>query len=571
MNDSPGALEILSTRVDELEKRVHALEHPIQSTAVEMPVTPPHSASTDASVLETGSIFPIIGRAALGIAGAYVLRALAESRTSAKLAVSATAVTYAFAWLLGSDRAFGRVARTLYAVTSALILAPMLWENTLVFHVFTPMITAGVLASFLTLAATLDLRKPGTRSMAAAQSIALVTASALAFATHEVVPFIAVLLIAVFISEFARTRDLAQPVWILNVLVADITIWGAIFIYSGPPETRASYRELNPAFLIAASALLFALNVGAVSIRVFVRDCTITVLETIQLVIAFALAASAVLYFAPLHVPTLLGATSLALSAAGYSCAFYFLRARNERRSFRIFSLWSAALLMAGALWALPHPLAAIFLATAAAAATYLANRTEPKTLQFHGALFLFIAALLADLPQYLYACLAATPPPHPTAPILVVVICAALATGVSIPPLDSAWMRALYLLPPLIAISALTALLAHGVLSAAAALMSLEPQHIAILRTLAISVAALAIAFGGSHFERNALTRFSYLALAFLAAKLLFEDLRHGHLGFIAASIGLFAITLMVTPKLVRMGSRRQTPPSSAALLTRH
>ena len=28
MNESPGSFELLSSRVDELEKRVHALEHP---------------------------------------------------------------------------------------------------------------------------------------------------------------------------------------------------------------------------------------------------------------------------------------------------------------------------------------------------------------------------------------------------------------------------------------------------------------------------------------------------------------------------------------------------------------
>jgi predicted tellurium resistance membrane protein TerC len=46
-----------------------------------------------------------------------------------------------------------------------------------------------------------------------------------------------------------------------------------------------------------------------------------------------------------------------------------------------------------------------------------------------------------------------------------------------------------------------------------------------------------------------------AYGALAFLAAKLLFEDLRHGHMEFIAASIFVFAITLIAVPRLVRMG----------------
>jgi hypothetical protein len=34
-------------------------------------------------------------------------------------------------------------------------------------------------------------------------------------------------------------------------------------------------------------------------------------------------------------------------------------------------------------------------------------------------------------------------------------------------------------------------------------------------------------------------------------------EDLRHGHLAFIAASIFIFAITLLVVPRVARMGQR--------------
>ena len=44
---------------------------------------------------------------------------------------------------------------------------------------------------------------------------------------------------------------------------------------------------------------------------------------------------------------------------------------------------------------------------------------------------------------------------------------------------------------------------------------------------------------------------------VALLAVKLVLEDLRHGHLGFIAGSIFLFAITLIVVPRVARMGQK--------------
>jgi predicted tellurium resistance membrane protein TerC len=52
-------------------------------------------------------------------------------------------------------------------------------------------------------------------------------------------------------------------------------------------------------------------------------------------------------------------------------------------------------------------------------------------------------------------------------------------------------------------------------------------------------------------------MTRLAYVTLAFVAAKLIFEDLRHGHMVFIAGSIFLFAITLIAVPKLVRVGAK--------------
>ena len=48
-------------------------------------------------------------------------------------------------------------------------------------------------------------------------------------------------------------------------------------------------------------------------------------------------------------------------------------------------------------------------------------------------------------------------------------------------------------------------------------------------------------------------MTRLAYVALAFIAAKLIFEDLRHGHMEFIAGSIFFSRITLIAVPSLVR------------------
>lgn len=55
-------------------------------------------------------------------------------------------------------------------------------------------------------------------------------------------------------------------------------------------------------------------------------------------------------------------------------------------------------------------------------------------------------------------------------------------------------------------------------------------------------------------------MTRLAYGALAFEAAKLLFEDLRQGRMEFIAASFFLFAVTLIGVPRLGRPEHNRET-----------
>ena len=83
MEDLPESLSRLIARLDELEMRVTALEHPssalssapaVESTA--LPAAAPGPAKPSA---EGSGAFAVVGRAMLGIAGAYLLRAVAES------------------------------------------------------------------------------------------------------------------------------------------------------------------------------------------------------------------------------------------------------------------------------------------------------------------------------------------------------------------------------------------------------------------------------------------------------------------------------------------------------------
>ena len=151
--DVSSKLEQLSARVAELERRLSTLEHPSQahSSPLESPAAPattnPGSGGALSAQPQPG-VFSVFGRAVLGIAGAYVLRAAAESGAIPSWMAVTLALVYAAGWLTWAawPRTQTQLARASYAITAALILAPMLWEVTVRFRILDPPVTAGVLA-----------------------------------------------------------------------------------------------------------------------------------------------------------------------------------------------------------------------------------------------------------------------------------------------------------------------------------------------------------------------------------------------------------------------------------------
>jgi len=253
-----------------------------------------------------------------------------------------------------------------------------------------------------------------------------------------------------------------------------------------------------------------------------------------------------------------LGLACLVLSSAMYWASFRYLPRRVERRDFRVFSAWSAGLLIAGALWSLPLSAAGIALAAAGLAAYFVAERMELPILELQGAVFFCAAAFISDVASYIFGALAGVQPERSALAAWIIAGTATTAYFVGKDSRDAGWARQiLQLVAAFLGAAATSALTVHGMLTLAKLAIALDAHHIAFLRTLSISMVSLVLAFAGSRWGRITMTRLAYVALAFVAAKLVFEDLRHGHMEFIAGSIFIFAITLIAVPRLVRMGSK--------------
>ena len=558
MHDLPDEIERLEKRMEVLERRVHALEHPLEARWPE-PSPEPEAISAPpipaiAPSARAGSIFSVLGKAMLGVAGAYVLRAIEETSSFPPLVVAVAGIAYAFAWLVWAARVRGgpRFTSTIYAGTSALILAPMAWELTLRFNVFSPSMAAAVVCSFALAAIGLGHdRLPVLRTASiAAAGLAL----ALAIASHVLFPFVVALLVLVAVCEFAPWMETLPEVRALVALVADAAIWIQIYIYFAPQSAGELYPPLSRTALIASGVAGFMLFAASVGWQTLTNGRKISAFATVQTTIAFLLAAVSVADFGPQGSIVFLGAVCLAFSGAVYAAVFTVFNRAKEQRNSAVFSAWGAMLLLAGSFLCLPSLAITVLLCASAIAATFIGSRANRIAFQVYGLVFLLAGAAQSGLTSFLFNSWVGTPQGSPPAAIWLIACSAILCYLSAVPQAgESRLLQAIHLCFSALAAAAVAALLVDGLTGLAALLIQPGAHHLAFIRTLTLCTVALGLVFAGAHWRRIELMRLGYAAMALVAIKLVAEDLRHGHLAYIAASIFLVALTLIAAPRLAR------------------
>jgi hypothetical protein len=566
--DDLDALARLTARVENLEHRISALEHP-SATAASVPAEPaspaaPRPAAEAFPFAQDGGVFLVLGKAMLGIAGAYLLRAVAESGSFPKLAVVVLALAYAGMWLAWAARlpAEAYFASTVYATTASLILAPMLWELTLRFEVLPTSATAGVLGAFVVTAYALAWKRSLTSIVLVANVAAVLTTLALLIATHDLVPFISALLLMALASEAAAGRNRWLRLRPLVAAAADLAIWILLFIYSRSEGIPSEYKHVATPVLLALGCMVFVIYGASIVFRTMRLRQRIGVFEIGQAVIAFLLAAFSILRLgesagAP-GVGVTLGALCLLLSAACYTAAYAYFDRYHEERNYHVYATWSGALFLAGSSLCLPPVLLALCLSVAAIVAIFLGVRASRLTLEFHGLAYLAAAAYASGLLDYAGRALAGTFPAVPGWIVWIVAASAIPCYAVGGRFRTERWnQRLLQLLSAILAVAAVITFLVSVLVWLAAVGMTPGASQVAVIRTLITCVVALALAFSGSRWQRTELGWIAYGTLALVTAKLLFEDLQHGHPGSTAVSIFLYAVALILVPRMARVGRR--------------
>ena len=130
MNNLSDAVERLTRGMEALERRVSALEIsrlPAPALAPQpAPAAPASNATEKLSPAGNSALFAVLGKAMLGIAGAYLLRAAVQSGALPRWPVIAVSIAYALVWLIPATRVPEKawLASAAWAGTSALILMP---------------------------------------------------------------------------------------------------------------------------------------------------------------------------------------------------------------------------------------------------------------------------------------------------------------------------------------------------------------------------------------------------------------------------------------------------------------
>jgi hypothetical protein len=555
-------IEALERRLEKAESRVDALEHPLAehwprpSSEIESALAAASPAGE--SPAQAGSLFPVLGKALLGIAGAYVLRAVEETSTIPRFIVAATGIVYAFLWLVWAARVRGgpRFTSSIYAGTSALILTPMLWELTLRFNVLPAAAAAAVVCGFALAAFALaaftprDLKPVLRVACMAAAALAL----ALAIASHALLPFVVVLLILAAVCEFVPGCDRAPEVGALVALAADAAIWILVYVYFAGQAAHEGYPALSRGAMLAPGIAVFVIFAASVGVKTVLRARPITIFEIVQTIIAFLLAAVSLADFGQPAGLAILGAVCLILSVACYAAVFTVFARASDQRNSAVFTAWAAALLLAGSFLCLPPLLLILLLGAAALAAVGVSRRERWLVFEFYGMVFLLAASAASGLLNFVVNALVGTPGGAPAAGVWLIAACAVLCYVLAQPRQAERWIpQTLHLGFAALAAGAVAAFLVDGLVALTALRVMPGAHHLALIRTVTLCAAALVLVSGGARWRRRELTRLGYTALALVAVKLVAEDLRHGHLAYIAASIFLVAFTLIAAPRVAR------------------
>ena len=350
---------------------------------------------------ETTPIFLVLGSATLGLAGAYLLRAIAESKIFPPKVALAAGTLYAVAWLVWAPSAHAgrRFATTVYSLTAALILCPLLWEATVRFHMVAPWQTCVILVAFAVIGLAVS-RRSGLPMVAVISTLAGIgTAGVLLIATYDVTPFtFAFLAIAAAIEACACLGHRLDARW-LAAVAADLAVFLATWLVTNPRGLPEGYAPIPAWALLAAQMALLVIYLSSVTVRTLLHGRAFTSFETGQCALAFLIGLGGAMRLSSQgsHLTPAIAGFALLCGVACYAISFKVLaRQGSHGRNFYTYSTFGILLVLAGCRILLSDGGVAIVWFLLALACIAAGGFWTRLTLEMHGGVYLLLALILS-------------------------------------------------------------------------------------------------------------------------------------------------------------------------------
>jgi len=542
--------EELERRVARLEKLV-GVEEAVAPTVVVSPVAVP----APVAAVNPATLLAVTGRALLGLAGGYVLRALSESAVVPPSWAVAAGIAYAAFWLAWAARtpAAHRLEGAVHCATAVLVFCPLLWESTLSFHTLPTWITGCLLVAFVLFGLAESWRKDLLTAGTIVTVAGLATASGLLVATHDLVPFtVALLAIAAGVETLACLEHRLHERW-LAAFAADLAVLVTTSMarrVGGLPE---GYAAIPHVWVLGTQVALLGIYLASTIVRTLLHRRTLTWFEMAQCGAALLVGVSGGLAgFAPI------------CGLACYVVSFLVIeRASGHGRNFYVYSTFGILLVLGGSGMLLAGMATAVVWSALAVSCIWAGTHYGRLTLQMHGGIYLLLglassgslrtaaaftlgsAHWTAESPEAVWAGLAA-------AGLCFLVVVRGRSEADSIPLQifrlviagAAAWMLA----------GALAGGLIAGYHSAAGA--SFRDGYCATMRTGVLVGISLLLIWAGTRWRIAELSRLTIPTMVLGAYRLMMVDLAQAYKPALILSMLMYGVALITLPRLARAGT---------------
>jgi hypothetical protein len=564
----------LTMQVRDLQRRVSSLEqrlgegvtHPIAQETPQVTPLPDFPAVPHMPP----DVLPVLGRALVAIAGAYVLRALSDSGVMPRGLGIAAGVLYALMWLLLATRRppEARFAIAMTSSTSMLILGPLIWEACVRLMVISSWTSAAVLIGFAFIALAFSWRSRGAIVPAVVLVSSTLVAATLLLATDDLFPFSLTLLVLAGAAELAACRNYAPGARWISAAAADSAVLFFSWMLANGGRLPEGYVPTSLTGALAVQLLLIGIYITMAFSQTFLRRRTLSFPEMGQVAFALLIGIGGCAWVFGLNTTAMLGLGISCLIGGLASYALSFVLFERSKWNFRAWSSYGLLLMLAGTyllfsgFW--------ILWCGCAVVCCYTAMAARRPTLGMHGAVYLLLGSSVSGVLSEPFSLLLGSGTVQLRWLVPVGVLAAAIlswaAIARSLPGDVARWRKQ----AASFAISTnIVWILSGFVMRALIAIWRFQAErptgHMPTdtLGTVVLTTFAVALAWVGTHWPTGELVWIAYGLMGLGGWKLVTRDFVNEHNFALVISLLFYGAALMFLPQVIH----RKWPPESAAV----